>query len=201
MDWIINIVMLVAGFFLDRLWDWWKKKRAGLTGQAHSIIAKLGNSIQSFDGFYFLSSTPTENYKIVKHVYENAAGDVIGTCFRENPADYGERDLARLLPPGASFARLTTDRVCPATDLDTARHALGDLVTNSRVVSVPSSEFFTSIDGVFTELSDGTHIAFVTFPKVAEKRNRGVVFYGHVARAFYTYYRDLRDAHAEPKSP
>ena len=200
MEWIIGIVMLIAGFGLDRLWDWWKKKRAGLTGQAHNIIAKLGSSVQSFDGYYFLSSTPTENFKIVKHVYEHAAGDVIGTCFRENPAKYDEQDLARLLPVGASFARLTTDRVCPASDLAVARDALAQLVTNSKIVTIPSSEFFTSIDGVFTELSDGTHIAFVTFPKVAEKSNRGVIFYGHVARAFYSYYRELRDAHDEGKS-
>jgi len=60
MDWIVNsvvgIVMLVAGFGLDRLWEWRKKKKAGLTGQAHRIITKLGKSVQSFDGYTNLIS-------------------------------------------------------------------------------------------------------------------------------------------------
>jgi len=202
MDWIINIVvgviMLAVGFFLDRIWEWWKKRKAGLTGQAHSIISKLGRSVQSFAGYYFLSSSPTENFKIVSHVYEHVVGEVIGTCFRENPASYGERDLARLLPKGASFTRLTTDRVCPPQDRDSAEKVLRELVSNGKIVMVPSNEHFTSIDGIYAELSDGTHIAFVTFPKMGpEHKNRGIVFYGHIARSFFTYYRDLRDASAK----
>jgi len=35
----------------------------------------------------------------------------------------------------------------------------------------------------------------VTFPKMGtEHRNRGIVFYGNTAKAFYDYHRDLRDA-------
>ena len=194
MEWIIGIIMLAVGFFVDRGYELWKKKKAGLTGQAHDIISKLGKSVQSFTGNYFLSNSPTDNFRITKHVYEHAAGEVIGTCFRENPVDYGQQDLARLLPKGASFARLTTDAVCPESDRTKAEAVLKELLPDAKVVSVPSSERFTSIDGIFMELSDGTHIAFVTFPKTGtEHHNRGIVFYGHTAKAFFEYYRDLRD--------
>jgi hypothetical protein len=195
MKWIVGGVMLIVGFLLDRLWEWGKKRRAGLTGQAHGIITRLGNSVQSFNGYYFLSNSPTDNFRVAKHVYEHAAGEVIGTCFRENPACYGEQDLARLLPKGASFARLTTDRVCTEADRAASEAALKTLVPNAKIVSVPSGDYFTSIDGIFTELSDGTHIAFVTFPKTGtEHHNRGIVFYGHTAKAVFEYCRDLRDA-------
>jgi len=199
MDWILNsmvgIVMLVAGFGLDRLWEWRKKRKAGLTGQAHRIITKLGKSVQSFDGYYFLSRTPNENFKIANHVYEHAVGEVIGTCFRENPTTYGEQDLSRLLPPGASFTRLTTGKVCSSEDIEKAEAVLKEFVPNSKIVMVPSQEHFTSIDGIYAQLSDKTHIAFVTFPNIGpEHQNRGIVFYGHIAEAFFTYYSDLRDA-------
>ncbi len=197
MEWIVGIVMLLSGFLVNRGYELWKKKQAGLTGQAHGIISKLGKSVQSFTGNYFLSNCPTDNFKIAKHVYEHSTGEVIGTCFRENPICYGDHDLARLLPKGASFARLTTDAVCSEADLAKAEAVLKNLIADAKIISVPSGDYFTSIDGIFTELSDGTHIAFVTFPKTgSEHHNRGIVFYGHTAKAFFEYYRDLRDAPA-----
>ncbi len=198
MQWVIGLVGLIAGFGLDRLWEWWKKRRVGLTGLAHDIIRKIGRSVQSFDGYYYLSSSPTDNYRIAKHVYEHAAGEVIGTCFRENPVCYGEQDLARLLPKGASFSRLTTDRVCSPEERESAEAVLGELVPNGEIVMVSSDEYLTSIDGIYTELSDGTHIVFVTFPKMnPEHCNRGILFYSHIDRAFFDYYRDVRDAHTK----
>jgi len=198
MDWIVNgvvgMVMLLVGFGLDRLWEWRKKKKAGLTGQAHRIIAKLGKSVQSFDGYYFLSRSPHENFKIANHVYEHAAGEVIGTCFRENPTIYGEQDLSRLPPPGASFTRLTTDKVCSSEDIKKAESILKELVPSGKIVTVPAQEHFTRIDGIYAQLSDKTHIAFVTFPNMGpDHQNRGILFYGHIAEAFFTYYSDLRD--------
>lgn len=206
MNWIVNIVvgviMLIAGFFLDRLWEWSKKRKAGFTGQAHIIISKLGRSVQSFEGYYFLSNTPTDNFKITKHVYEHASGEVIGTCFRENPTCYGQQDLARLLPTGASFVRLTTDQVCTALERDSAETVLQALVPDGKIVMVPSNDRFTNIDGIYTAFPDGTHIAFVTFPKTApEHKNRGIVFYGHIARAFFEYYRDLTNASTTTNQP
>ncbi|VFM97935.1 MAG: hypothetical protein BECKG1743D_GA0114223_102733 [Candidatus Kentron sp. G] len=195
MEWIVGIVVLIVGFLLDRAYEWHKKRKIGLTGQAHDIIAKLGDSVQSYTGNYFLSDNPTDNFRITRHLYEHATGDVIGTCFRENPVCYGEQDLARLLPKGASFTRLTTEGICPDADRIQAEATLKELAPNAKIVGVPSGDYFTRIDGIFTELSDGTHIAFVTFPKTGtEDHNRGIVFYGHTARAFFEYYRDLRDA-------
>ena len=120
-----------------------------MTGHAHRIIAKLGKSVQSFDGYYFLSRSPNENFKIANHVYEHAAGEVIGTCFRENPTTYGEQDLSRLLPPGASFTRLTTDKACSPEDVKQAEAILKKLVPNGKIVMVSSQEHFTSIDGIY----------------------------------------------------
>lgn len=195
MEWIVGIVMLIVGFLVDRWYELWKKKKAGLTGQAHDIISQLGRSVQSFSGNYFLANSPTDNFKITKHVYEHAAGDVIATCFRENPVSYGEHDLARLLPKGASFARLTTETVCPESDRLKAEAVLKGLLPNAKIINIPSGDYYTRIDGIYTELSDGTHIAFVTFPKTGtDHRNRGIVFYGHTAKAFFDYHRDLRDA-------
>jgi len=196
MEWIIGIVMLMLGFLLDRLWERWKKSKAGLTGQAHNIIKQLGSSVQAYDGHYYLSKDPTQNYKIADHVYKHCAGDVIATCFRENPASYKDHDLARLLPKGASFSRVTNDQVCSPQDKDVAEGILKGLVPNSNIVVIPSSEYITSIDGIFCELSDETDIAFVTFPKMSdENNNRGIIFYGHTAKAFYEYYRDLRNTY------
>ena len=187
--------MLIVGFLLDRGYELWKKKKAGLTGLAHGIISKLGKSVQSFTGDYFLANTPTDNFRITKHVYEHASGDVIGTCFRENPVSYGERDLARLLPTGASFTRLTTETVCPESDRSKGEAVLKKLIPDAKITYVPPGNYFTRIDGIYTKLSDDTYIAFVTFPKTGtDHRNRGIVFYGHVAKAFYDYHRDLRDA-------
>ena len=190
--------MLVLGFLLDRIWEWWKKKQAGLTGQAHTIIKNLGNSVQAYDGHYYLSKDPTQNYKIAKHVYEHCAGDVVATCFRENPASYKEYDLARLLPKGVSFSRLTNDKVFSNNEKEATENILKELVPNSGIVIVPSSEYITSIDGIFCELPDETNIAFVTFPKMSDgSSSRGIIFYGHTARSFYEYFQDLRDAHAD----
>lgn len=195
MEWIVGIVMLVLGFLLNHGFEYWRKKKAGLTGLAHGIISKLGKSVQSFTGNYFIAHSPNDNFRIAKHVYENVTGDVIATCFRENPAIYGEHDLARLLPAGASFARLTTESVCPEDERSTAEAALKELVPNATIVNVPSGDYFTRIDGIYAKLSDETYIAFVTFPKTGtEHRNRGIVFYGNTAKAFYDYHRDLRDA-------
>ncbi len=103
--------------------------------------------------------------------------------------------MARLLPPGASFAQLTTQTVCPESDRSKAEATLKQLIPNAKIVNVPSGDYFTRIDGIYTKLSDDTHIAFVTFPKTgSDHRNRGIVFYGHTAKAFYDYHRDLRDA-------
>ena len=194
MEWIVGIFMLIVGFVVDRAYEYWKKKEAGLTGLAHGIILKLGRSVQSFTGNYFLAHTPNDNYKITKHVYENATGDVIATCFRENPASYGEQDLARLLPVGASFTRLTTETTCPESDRSKAEAILKELVPNAKIINIPSGDYFTRIDGIYTKLSDETYIAFVTFPKTGtEPHNRGIVFYGNTAKAFYDYHKDLRD--------
>ena len=133
-------------------------------------------------------------FKIANHVYEHAVGEVIGTCFRENPTTYGKQDLSRLLLPGASFTRLTTGKVCSSEDIEKAEAVLKEFVPNSKIVMVPSQEHFTSIDGIYAQLSDKTHIAFVTFPNIGpEHQNRGIVFYGHIAEAFFTYYSDLRE--------
>jgi len=52
---------------------------------------------------------------------------------------------------------------------------------------VPSQEHCTNIDGIYTQLADKTHIAFVTFPKMGpEHQSRGIVFYGHIAETFFT---------------
>lgn len=199
MEWIegiiMGIIMLALGFLLDRGYEYWKKKKAGLTGLAHDIISKLGKSVHSFTGNYFIAQSPNDNFRITKHVYEHVTGDVIATCFRENPVRYGEQDLARLLPAGASFARLTTETVCPESDRRAAEDALKQLVPNAKIVNVPSGDYFTRIDGIYAKLSDDTYIAFVTFPKMGtEHRNRGIIFYGNTAKAFYDYHLDLRDA-------
>jgi hypothetical protein len=130
MQWLIGMVMVVVGFSLNRLWEWWKKRWAGLTGQAHNIIKKLGKTVQSFDGYYYLSNNPTGNFKIAKHVYEHAVGGVISTCFRENPMCYGEQDLARLLPKGAFFSRLTTDCVCSLQEKELTQAVLENSPVN-----------------------------------------------------------------------
>jgi len=58
-----------------------------------------------------------------------------------------------------------------------------------------TQKHFTSIDGIYAQLSDKPHIAFVTFPQTGpEHQNRGIVFYGHIAETFFIYYRDLGDS-------
>lgn len=192
-DWIMGgVVGASATFGLDRLWEWRQKKKAGLTGRAHRIITRLGKSARSFDGYYFFSRSPTENFRIASHVYKHAAGEIIGTSFRENPTTYGEQDLAQLLPPGASFTRLTTDKVCSAEDKKQAEAILKVFVPNSKVAIIPSREYFTSIDGIYARLSDETYLAFVTFPDMGpERQNQGILFCGRIAEMFFTYYRDL----------
>ncbi len=197
---IITIAGAIVGFLLNRFYERKQKKKAGLTGNAHNIIKDLSKSVQSFEGYYLQSKSPKENFTIINHVYKNATGEIIGTCFRENPIRYQDHDLVQLLPKGAFFTRLTTDSICPEKDRKKAEAVLKDYIKNSRIINIPLKEVFTSIDGVFAELSDQTYIAFITFPKLGlENRNRGIIFYGNTAKSFFDYYKDLRDTYSKEK--
>lgn len=192
---LVGIISSVIGAIIVRLWDCWKKKKAGLTGQASKIIKDLGTSVQKSEGCYYLSRDGTENYKLTSHLYERATGEVIATCFRDNPTTYGERDHARLLPKGVEFARLTTLRGIQDNELKDARDKLSEFVKHSEIIAVGDNENITKIDGIFAELADKTYFAFVTFPNLKlNKENRGVVFYGNIAKAFFLYYKDLKDS-------
>jgi len=105
----------------------------------------------------------------------------------------GSRHHFKAWQVSSVFHRVLLTR--PDTDRSKAEVVLKELVTNAKHVNVPSGDYFTRIDGIYTTLSDDTYIAFVTFPKTrTEHHNRGIVFYGNTAKAFYDYHKDLRDA-------
>ena len=199
MAWLIGItcalIGVVLGFALDRLWGWQQKRKAGLTGKAHKIVIKLGLPTKEFAGNYYLSDSPTQNYKVTNHIFQHADGTIIATSFRENPAKYGERDLARNLPNGgAGFTRITKADICGEDDAIIAKESLDSILPGASIVVLPENLFITSIDGIFCKLTDQTYLAFATFPKTGEQqRNRGILFYGEIAKAFFEYYRDISD--------
>ena len=96
MEMIFNVIIgALAGFSIDRIWEWWKKRKAGLTGLAHSIISKLGNSIQSFNGTvqYLDSAVPPRGlgYK---------AGKYQAHRYRMTCNGYGPRDSQTSIEAG-----------------------------------------------------------------------------------------------------
>jgi hypothetical protein len=205
MEWIIGIACslfgVFAGFCLDRLWGWQQKRKSGLIGDASRIVTKLGAAVKSFEGYYFVAESPTDNYKIANHFYQNAIGEIIATSFRENPASYGERDLARNLPNGGSnFTRISTSKICSTDDEQRAKNALDSILPGASLIVLPEGLFITSIDGIYCKLTDGTYLTFVTFPKTGDQhKNRGILFYGHIAKSFFDYYQDLKEAYKSKK--
>ena len=158
------------------------------------IVSKLGLATKGFEGNYYPSDSPTQNYKVANHIYQHADGEIIATSFRENPVKYGERDLARNLPHGgAGFTRITKANLCGKDDARKAKECLDSILPGASLIVLPKELFITSIDGIFCKLTDETYLAFATFPKTGEQhKNRGILFYGDIARAFFEYYNDLK---------
>ncbi len=196
-EWIIGTACSFLGVFADRLWGWWQKRKSGLTGNACRIVKKLGPTVRSFEGYYYVAEDPTANYKTANHCYQNADGEIIATSFRENPANYGERDLARNLPNGGSnFTRISTSKICSKDDEQKAKSELDLILPKASLIVLPEELFITSIDGIYCKLTDGTYLAFVTFPDIGIAQ-RGVLFYGHIAKYFFDYYHGLKEKYKQ----
>jgi hypothetical protein len=194
---IVNTVFgAVAGATLSTLVTIYREKRkekkAGLTGEAHKLVSMLPG-IEKLNGHYYVARSADDNFAITNHVYTNATGRVIATCFRENPADYEPRDLARMLKKdGVAFTRITREEVCNSHDRDKALNAIKTLHPNSRLICIPAGKDVNIIDGIFVKCPDKTNIAFITFPATSDKNSiRGVLLYGHIAKAFYDYFAEL----------
>ncbi len=199
MQWYEGIACSVIGglfwFLVERFRSHRQRRAAGQTGCAHEIVEEIGPISKPFEGRYYLSETADDNYTTVNHIYQRASGEVIATSFRENPSRYTDKDLARNLKKRvADFTRISSSTICTEADARSARQVLNQILPGASLVVVPQDTSTTCVDGLFCKLYDDTYLAFVTFPTTKEySHNRGILFYGNIARAFFEYYRDLRD--------
>jgi len=163
------------------------------SGKAYEILKGLGKILEQLEGEYYTTRSADDNFHVANHIYNHADGEIIVTAFHENPATYGERDLARSFKYGGSlFTRITCEDICGAESQKKARQFLSGILKGSTFVVIPKGEAITRADGVFCRCKDNTYLSFTAFrdPKDARK-NKGVVFTGGIARIFFEYYQSL----------
>ena len=176
------------------------KSRKPPSGRAYEVLKGLGKILQEPLGEYYLTRSADDNFHVANHIYNHADGHVIATAFHEDPASYGERDLARSFRYGGSlFSRLTSEDMCGPDSQHQAREALSAILPGSSFVVIPKGEAFTRLDGIFCRFNDNTHLCFIAFRHPEDPRkNKGVVFRDGVAESFFDYYQSLIGIHRKP---
>lgn len=177
--------------------------------KAYDVLKGLSEHLGQPEGQYYFTDFAETNYRVAKHIYENANGAIIATAFHENPLLYGEDDLAGRISKGVKFTRISCTAVCDSQSEEKARKFLSALLESANLVVIPKDSAFTRIDGIFSMLTDGSFLAFLTFRHPSNpQENRGAVFMDGIdktgsttnglARTLFIYYQGL--AHQYGKS-
>ena len=162
-------------------------------GRAYEVLKGLGKILEEPEGDYYTTRSTDDNFHVANHIYSHADGEIIATAFGENPATYGERDLARAFRYGGSlFTRITSEDVCDPESQKAAADQLGRIQRDSRFVVLPRSEPVTRIDGILCRFQDKSHLCFVSLrgPK-DQAKNKGIVFREDFAENLFSYYEGL----------
>jgi hypothetical protein len=175
------------------------KSKKPPTGKAYETLKGLGKILREPEGEYYFTRSADDNWHVANHIYGHADGGIIATAFHEDPATYGQRDLARSFKYGGSlFTRLTCEEMCGFESEKKARESLSNILKGSTLTVIPKGEAVTRIDGIFCRFSDNTHLSFIAFrhPKDPGK-NRGVIFRDGIAQSFFEYYEGLAEKYAK----
>ncbi len=165
-----------------------KPKRRGM---AYKVLRELRKKLETPKGEYCRTKTADDNYEIAQHLYRMVDGEILATAFRENPANYGENDLARLFQ-SKKFTRLTCEEVCDTNSQRTARANLMKVHSGASLVVIPKGERYVRIDGIFCKFKDDTYLTFLAFSNPSDPQaNRGIIFREDIAESFFDYYYDL----------
>ena len=98
-------------------------KRRGL---AYEVLCELKKKLESPKGEYCRTKTADDNFEIAEHLYKSVEGEIIATAFHENPANYGDNDLARLFHQ-RELTILTCEEVCDKRSQEIARKNLSNV--------------------------------------------------------------------------
>lgn len=159
--------------------------------QAHEIINWLQGNLQKITGSYIITNTKNENAKIAGQLYSRVNGEVISTCFFESP-DYGHSDYANMISPATKFIRITCNDVCSDVVAKKVIDRLNSFECSASLVVVSSKINISKIGGIFCNLSDGSHLAFIAMNnRGGSNENQGIMLSGTIAREFFQYYKSF----------
>ena len=66
------------------------------------------------------------------------------------------------------------------------------ILKGSNLVVVPEDAYITKIDGIFSKLSDDSHLTFIAFRNHDNpEKNKGVIFRDGIAKGFFEYYKKI----------
>jgi len=159
--------------------------------EAKTVLEWVQKNINKVDGDYILTETINENAQIAARLYSKLNGDIIATCFFDEP-DYGNGDFANTISPGTNFSRITTESLCPEEKATVLRLRLKKFVCNSSLVVIPNGIEITKIAGIFCKLPDKSYISFIALNNYGAKQlNKGLTFTGDLAEKLYEYYKSF----------
>ena len=167
-----------------------KPKRKGM---AYKVLRGLKKKLEIPRGEYCRTKTADDNYEIAQHLYKNVEGEIIATAFHEDPAGYGENDLARLFR-GRDFTRLTCEDICNKASQEIARRNLSKVHKGASLIVIPQHEKYVRVDGMFCRFRDETYLCFEALRNPSNPQaNRGIIFREDIAEDLFDYYKELAE--------
>ncbi len=167
------------------------KVRSESEDEAKRVLRWVQENLNKVNGNFILTDTVNENAQTAARLYTKLTGDIIATCFFEEP-DYGNGDFANTISPGANFVRLTTSNLCPVDKVEMLNERLANFSCNARLIVIEDDIDVTKIAGIFSKLPDKSYLAFLALNDYGKtKVNKGLTFTGDIAENLYEYYKSF----------
>lgn len=164
--------------------------------QAMKVLKGLQIKLHKVSGSYVFNDNTVENSKTASQLYNLLSGEIIGTCFFEDPSSYGENDFAKFINTGTKFHRLATDSNCPPQSKEKVESAFKSLNCDATLTVLSENYTISKIGGIFSKLPDRSYLAFIALNNTDDNGNRGVVFCGEIAKQLFEYYLGaINDTH------
>ena len=161
---------------------------------SHAVLHILQADLKKTRGHHAILETTTENRHATSTLYGQLHGDIIGTCFFENP-NYGEHDLAGTILKTSRFTRITTQDLCDDETKKRVMSQFQDYRARARLIVLDNETEVSKIGGIFCKCDDGSHLAFMALNNWydATPKNLGLVYCGDIAEQMYKYYKSFVD--------
>lgn len=159
---------------------------------SHAVLKGLQIELKKTLGQHAILETTRQNLRTTAHLYSNLQGDIIGTCFFENP-DYGPNDLSESIRKGSRFYRLTLRDLCSDKSEAAISGRFNKHPSKQSLIVLDNNVEISKIGGIFCECDDKSHLAFIALNNFcgANTSNQGIVFCGDIAEAFFNYYNSF----------